>query len=247
VRQAGGQPAFDRGVVLFVHEVHKVVGKSAARFEDAYRNGWMPTLAEGSDARLAWYFDLAHGSGLAYRVVTVTAVKDGAAWSRLAERLAHGDLQSWARDLDGLQHESGGRIMTPLAWSPLLESLEDIPTNPVVHEPTMYMEDTMWPFPGKVREYIRAAGDVYQRTLAAEGSQVQMHIELALQSMPGAGRYPEVTLMQKLSSLPPLIRLLTNDMPTEVVQAGSWMDQALELRDQWQSRLLRTAVWSPLQ
>jgi hypothetical protein len=44
-----------------------------------------------------------------------------------------------------------------------------------------------------------------------------------------------------------LIRLLTNDMPTEVVQAGSWMDQALELRDQWQSRLLRTAVWSPLQ
>jgi hypothetical protein len=238
---------FERGVVLFVHEVHKVVGKAATQFEDAYRNRWMPTLAEGSDARLVWYFDLAHGSGLAYRTVTVTAVKDAAAWSRLGERVASGDLQSWARDLDGLQHESVGRIMAPLEWSPSLGSLEDIPTDPVEHEPTMYMEDTMWPYPGKVREYIHAAGNVYQKTLGAEGSQVQMHIELALQTMPGAGRYPEVTLMQKLSSLPPLIRLLTRDIPPEVVGPGSWMHEALELRDQWRSKLLRTAVWSPLQ
>ena len=76
------------GSVLFVHEVHKVVGKRAAEFEDAYRSGWMPELAQGSDARLLWYFDLAHGSGLAYRAVTVTAVRDGAAWARLAERVA---------------------------------------------------------------------------------------------------------------------------------------------------------------
>jgi hypothetical protein len=239
--------AFERGVVLFVHEVHKVVGKAAAQFEGAYRNGWMPTLAEGSDARLVWYFDLAHGSGLAYRVVTITAVRDGAAWARLAKRMASGDLQSWARDLDGLQHESVGRIMVPLEWSPSLGSLEDIPTDPTEHEPTIYMEDTMWPFPGKVQDYIRAAGDVYQQALGAEGSQVQLHIELALQSVPGAGKYPEVTLMQKLSSLPPLIRLLTHDIPAAVVQPGSWMHEALELRDQWQSRLLRTAVWSPLQ
>ena len=233
--------------MLFVHEVHKVAGKAAARFEGAYRHGWMPTLAESFDARLVWYFDLAHGSGLAYRVVTVTAVRDGAAWARLAERMASGDLQSWARDLDGLQHESVGRIMAPLEWSPSLGSLEDIPTDPNEHEPTIYMEDTMWPFPGKVQDYIQAAEDVYQQALSAEGSQVQMHIELALQSMPGAGRYPEITLMQKLSSLPPLIRLLTHDIPAAVVQPGSWMHEALEFRDQWQSRLLRTAVWSPLQ
>ena len=76
--------------MLFVHEFHKVVGKRAAAFESAYRDGWMPLLAEGDEARLAWYFDLAHGSGLAYRVVTVTAVEDGAAYVRLAERLAYG-------------------------------------------------------------------------------------------------------------------------------------------------------------
>jgi hypothetical protein len=233
--------------VLFVHEVHKVVGKAAAQFEDAYRNRWMPTLAEGSDARLVWYFDLAHGSGLAYRAVTVTAVRDAAAWYRLAERVKSGDLQAWGRDLDGLQHDAVGRIMTPLEWSPTLGSFDDIPTDPAEHEPTMYMEDTMWPFPGKVREYIEAAGNVYQKSLGAEGSQMQMHIELALQTMPGAGRYPEVTLMQKLSSLAPLIRLLTQDIPSEVLEPGSWMHEALELRDQWRSKLLRTAVWSPFQ
>jgi hypothetical protein len=233
--------------VLFVHEVHKVVGKFAAQFEDAYRSGWMQTLSKGSDARLLWYFDLAHGSGLAYRAVTVTAVEDGASWARLADRLASGDLQSWARHLDGLQHESRGRIMTPLEWSPSIGSLSDIPSDPPVHEPTMYMEDTMWPFPGKVRDYVTASGNVYRRALGAEGSQMHMSIELALQTMPGAGRYPEVTLMQKLSTLPPLIRLLTHDIPPEVTAPGSWMHEALELRDQWRSKLLRTAVWSPLQ
>src|SRR5271156_2861265 len=121
----------ERGGVVFVHEVHKVVGKAAARFEGAYRNGWMPTLAEGSDARLAWYFDLAHGSGLAYRVVTVTAVQDGPAYLRLAERVARGDLAAWARALDGLQHESHSRVLAPLPWSPPFPALEELATGGV--------------------------------------------------------------------------------------------------------------------
>ncbi len=232
--------------MLFVHEVHTVVGKCADRFEDAYRDGWMPLLADTPDARLLWYFDHAHGSGSAYRVVTVTAVEDGPTWLRLAERMASGDLRSWARDLDGLQHQSHGRILTPLEWSPTIPSLADIPTEPGDHEATMYMEDTMWPFPGKVRDYIEAAGAVYRPSLGAEGSHVQLSIQLALQTMPGAGRYPEVTLLQRLSSLPLLIRLLTNDIPPEVTGPGSWMYEALDLRDQWRSKLLRTAAWSPL-
>ncbi len=142
--------------MLFIHEVHKVVGKSASQFEEAYRGGWMPKLAEGSDARLLWYLDLAHGSGLAYRAVTVTAVTDGAAWQRLAERVAGGDLQSWARQLDGLQHQSTSRIMLPLEWSPSID-LAEVPTDPDEHEPTMYMEDTMWPFPGKDRRLHRGS------------------------------------------------------------------------------------------
>jgi hypothetical protein len=137
--------------------------------------------------------------------------------------------------------------MAALPWSPSVGSLADVPVDADEREPVMYMEDTMWPFPGKVRAYIEAAGDIYRRALGTETAQMHMKIELAMQAMPGAGRYPEVTLLQRLSSLPPLIRLLTNDIPDSVTRPGSWMHEALDLRDQWQSRLLRTATWSPLQ
>jgi len=232
--------------MLFVHEFHTVVGRRAADFESAYRDGWMPALADGTDARLAWYFDLAHGSGLAYRVVTVTAVRDGPAYVRLAERLARGDLQSWARDLDGLQHGSQGRVLATLPWSPPFPALEELPTGGDLREPTMYMEDTMWPFPGKLRPYVEAAGAVYRPALAAEDARMHMSVALGLETMPGAGRSPEVTLLQRLSSLEPLIDLLTRDLPPEVTGPGSWMHEALDLRDRWRSRLLRTAPWSPL-
>jgi hypothetical protein len=236
----------ERGIVLFVHQVHQVVGTEAERFEDAFRQGWMGSLAEGSDARLLWYFDLAHGSGLAYRVVTVTGVEDGAAWERVAERIAGGDLRSWARHLDGLQHRSTGRILTTLPWSPPPMALADVPTEATEREPVLYMEDTMWPFPGRLREYIAAAGAVYRPALGAEDAKMQMHIELALQTLPGAGRSPEVTLLQRLTSLPRLLHLLTNDLSEAVAGPGSWMHEALALRDQWRSKLLRTAPWSPL-
>ena len=77
--------------MLFMHEVHKVRGRAEDEFEAAFRDGWMPTLGAGDDARLLWYANHAHGSGPAYTVVTVTAVRDGAAWERLALRIQKGD------------------------------------------------------------------------------------------------------------------------------------------------------------
>ena len=59
--------------VLFLHETHLVAGYHEDAFEAAFRDGWMPTLAEDDDARLLWYCNLAHGATWSYRVVTVTA------------------------------------------------------------------------------------------------------------------------------------------------------------------------------
>ena len=75
--------------MLFVHEVHEVAGAREDEFEAAFRDGWMPLLAEGDDARLLWYMNHAHGSGASYNVVTITGVRDGAAWERLARRVQH--------------------------------------------------------------------------------------------------------------------------------------------------------------
>ena len=43
--------------MLFLHETHRVVGARQDDFEAAYREGWMPTLAQGDSARLLWYTD----------------------------------------------------------------------------------------------------------------------------------------------------------------------------------------------
>ena len=40
--------------------------------------------------------------------------------------------------------------------------------------------------------------------------------------------------------------LLSHDFPPEHRRPGSYMYDALEFRDQWESRLLRTSSWSPL-
>ena len=53
--------------MLFMHEVHAVIGDKERDFEAAYRDGWMPLLAEDDDARLLWYLNHAHGSGPSYR------------------------------------------------------------------------------------------------------------------------------------------------------------------------------------
>jgi hypothetical protein len=56
-----------------------------------------PRFGSDDDARVLWVLRLAHGIGESYRVITMTALRDGAAWERLADRLEHGDLADWAR------------------------------------------------------------------------------------------------------------------------------------------------------
>ncbi|MDQ1480990.1 MAG: hypothetical protein QOI44_1851, partial [Actinomycetota bacterium] len=81
--------------MLLLHEVHTVAGKHEDEFEGAFRDGWMRKVASDDDARLLYFLRLAHGTGLAYHTVTITALRDGAAYERLATRVQRGDLRSW--------------------------------------------------------------------------------------------------------------------------------------------------------
>jgi hypothetical protein len=232
--------------VLFLHEVHRMVGKREKEFEAAYQ-AWMAALAEDEGTRLLWFLHHAHGTGPSYQAVTITGLADGAAWERLARRVHRGDLRAWARAVDDCRHDVQGRLLMPLGWSPLDVDLVAVPTDGGRHATSLYMEDTMWPVRGRVDEYVAAAGDVYAGMLGvhAEG-EVLLRIEAAYQTMPGAGRWPEVTLMQKVHSMPRLVHLLTHDLPAAMSRPGTWMHDALTYRDQWRSKLLRAAPWSPL-
>jgi hypothetical protein len=235
--------------MLFLHELHAVVGYEEDAFEAAFRDGWMPALAQNDDARLLWYTNVAHGSGWSYRVVTITAVRDGEAWERLARRVQHGDLQEWARDVDRLRHDAVGKVLLPLPWGPLQDlDLATVPVGDVDHEPTVYMEDTMWPFEGRYADYVEQAGSFYAQTLGeARAADDPRFLEIhgAFQPAFGSHQRREVVLLQRILDPDRLLGLLTSDIPPAMRAPGTWMHDALQLRDQWESRLLRTSRWSP--
>ncbi len=231
--------------MLFLHEVHEVKGAAEDRFEEAYRDGWMPTLAEGDEARLLWYLHHAHGSGPAYHMVTITAVRDGAAWEKLARRMQRGDLSQWGRQLDELRHGVTAKMLLPVPWSPMQDiDLASVPTDGSTHELSIYMEDTGWPH-AAVDDYVDFWEKGYYRPMKARDGTL-LDIQVVFQTAFGSGRRKEAILMQKIVNHDMLLHLLTHEVPDEMRQPGQFMHDALAYRDRWESKLLRTSAWSPL-
>jgi hypothetical protein len=230
-------------MTLFVHEIHHVRGRSEEEFEAAYRDQWMPALAADDDARLLWYCHHAHGSGPAYHVVTITGVRDGAAWERLARRVQDGDLSKWAAGVDEMRHSLASKIMVPVPWSPLQEvDLGAVPTEPASHDLSIYMEDTGWPHHNRLDAYVDLAGRAYAPLLHQSGF---LRMEASFRPAFGTHRRAEMVLMQKILDHDRLTGLLTTEVPPERRTKGTWMNDALDVRDKWESRLLRTTSWSP--
>ena len=231
--------------MLFIHETHSVRGASEALFEEAVRNVWMTALGKTPDARLLWYCVQAHGTGPAYNVVTITAVRDGAAWESLARRVQSGDLQAWARHMDEWRYRVDSKVLLPVRWSPMQSvELEQVPVDGTTHEPTLYMEDTGWPN-AALDDYIDFWQAGYFEPMRKR-SRSMLDIQAVFQSAFGAGRRKEAILMQKITDHGALMHLLTTEISPELRAPGQFMHEALTYRDQWESRLLRTSAWSPL-
>ena len=230
--------------MLFLHETHEVIGRHEDDFEEHYRD-WMQLLAGADDARLLWYLDHVHGTGPAYTVITITAVRDASAWERLAARLHDGDLRDWAARADKLRHDSVAKLLRPLPWSGLHDvNLSEVPVDPVDHGLTLFMEDTAHPHEGMVHEYIEKAGGQYAPSLQRPNPLLEM--VGAFQPAFGTGRRREIVLWQRVADHQALLGLFTTAVPPKYKAPGTWMHDALEVRDQWTSRLLRTSAWSPL-
>lgn len=231
--------------MLLLHEVHHVRGQAEDDFEAAFRDGWMNTLAASDDARLLWFLHHAHGSGPAYHVVTITALRDGAAWERLVLRIHDGDLRQWAREVDELRHGVVGKLMVPVSWSPMQElDLAAVPTGGVEHELSIYMEDTGWPH-APIDDYVAFWETHYYGPMREQASAL-LDIQAVFRTAFGTGRRKEAVLMQKVVNHQALLGLLTTEVPQAMRRPGAFMHDALQYRDQWESKLLRTSAWSPL-
>jgi hypothetical protein len=235
--------------VLFLHETHRVKGPQADDFEAAWR-GQLDMLAKGDDARVLWFFYQAHGTGPSYTVVTMTALADGAAWERHAARLEDGDLRSWARELDAMRHGSWSKLLAPVEWSALQEvELASVPVDGSERPLALYMEDTVLPYAGKLDAYLEAARTLYARDTIgkrmADGTGL-LDLRGCFRTITGGHAGREVILWQRIMRPELLTPLLTREVPAGRRGPGTWMNDALAYRDQWESRLLRTAAWSPL-
>jgi hypothetical protein len=233
--------------MLLLHEIHTVAGKHEDDFEAAFRDGWMPTLARDDDARLLYFLRLAHGSGRAYHVITITGLRDGAAYERLATRVQNGDLCKWAGDVDRFRHEVEGKLLLPVDWSPMRDlDLAAVPTDGRQHDPVLYMEDSAWPHEAMLDAYLEKARTHYAPSLEERTERSLLTLLGVFQAALGAPRRREVVLWQRVDFPDRLPGLFTRELPAHVKGPGTWMHDALEVRDDWQSRLLRSASWSPL-
>jgi hypothetical protein len=233
--------------VLYVHEVHEVIGRHEDDFEAAYRDGWLPMLAKEDDARLLWYCVHIHGTGPAYNVVTLTAVRDGGAWEQLARRMQRGDLQDWQTDVDAMRHRVTSSVMLPVPWSPLQAvDFAELPTAPQDHDPVIYMEDTGWPHASLV-DYVDFWERGYFTPMEARPKDGRLlDIEFVFQPAYGGGRRKEAVLWQRVLDNDRLFALLVEETPASLKAPGMFMHEALAYRDTWNSRLLRSTRWSPM-
>jgi len=233
--------------MLLLHEVHTVAGRHEDAFEAAFRDGWMPALGKTDDARLLYYLKLAHGTGRAYHHVTITGLRDGNAYEQLAQRVQRGDLRAWAADIDAYRHEVKGKVLLPVDWSPMRTiDLATVPTDGREHEAALYMEDSAWPHEARLDAYLEAARTHYAPSLEDKSVRSLLTLLGVFQAALGAPRRREVVLWQRVDFPERLPALFTRELPPHVKGPGSWMHDALEVRDDWQSRLLRSASWSPL-
>jgi hypothetical protein len=240
--------------VLFVHETHRVAGKQERHFEELYRE-WAAQLGKSDDARLLWFMHQAHGAGPAYVFVTVTAVANSAALDDLnARRRRGGDLHGLTAEVDSLRHGSVAKVLEPTPFSPLTEIdlasvpvLNDLPADGVL---PLFMEDTAWPHPGRFDDYLELAGSLYIETLRAANERMAGNglLDLVAAFMPryGSGVHREIVLWQRVNNQDGLLPLFNREVPDAYKRPGSWMIDALDVRDQWESRLLRVSGWSPL-
>ena len=240
--------------MLVLHETHRVAGLHAEEFAHLYRDGWAAALADGrnADSRLLWFLEQAHGSGPSYTFVSLTAVANLDAVAALHQRVRHGDLRAWQAKVDALRHGAVAKVLAPAPFSPMVEL--DMPAVPAAADPEhgpelpLFMEDTAWPHPGRLDEYLERAGSLYVPTLARAAETGFNVIELVAAFTPlfGAGDEREVVLWQRVSRPDLLTPLLTHEVTEQHRGPGTWMHDALEVRDRWESRLLRVAPWSPL-
>lgn len=229
--------------MFILHQVHQLEPGSIDSFESFVRDEVLPSVASDPGSRLFWYASATDVSTRGREAITMIALQDAQTLERFATRMRSGDLAAVGNQLNRMRRGVETRIAKPLRHNPLTIDVSALPTSAVENHPTIsYMHDFVPPRIGQRRAYEDAMVKIY----GAMSDRELLDIALWAGLEPVAGPVPEQINISRIQNIDVLVNLFVNDIPREHKQLGTWMHEALKLRDRWTTRLVRCAPWSPL-
>jgi hypothetical protein len=230
--------------VFFVHEIHALTSAQAPTFEATLRERWAPAVAREPGMRLAWCARSMPGAIAFPEIITLTAIADGPTLERFGTRRRDGDLREEGRALSSSRTGVTTRVLTPLSFHPLVVDVDAVPTTYTDDPSEVYLHDFVPPRLGMQRAYEDAMQKIY---MGMSGDELlQIVIWAGLETVAGGGPVPETLNISHVRDAGAVTKLLAFEAPRENKQLGSWMYDALKLRDTWTTRLVRSLTWSPL-
>ena len=229
--------------MLILHQLSRVASHNREQFEQLHRDQWLPSVAQIGSCRFAWY---AMATPLARRtdeVATITVIPQDDVDEFFAA-VRSGSLAALASEISALRDSVETRLMRPIDYDPWARSGVEIPAEPVFGPTATYMHDFVPPCDGQMNAYSDMMRDKYMALTDADLSGVVLR--MSWQTVAGGGPVPEMFNLSEVLDLDMLQALFVHDVPREQKAMGTWMWDALAVRDQWTTRLLRCAEWSPV-
>jgi hypothetical protein len=232
--------------MIILHQVHRLpTGPSAKqRFADLFREEWLPHLAKGSDARLLWYGEPTASAIRSNEAISMILLQDVAALERFGLQTRTGELAALAARTNDYRDGVETRLLKALDYDPSGITFDTVPTQPVSHEPAVYMHDFVPPVIGQNRGYVDMMRARYMDLSSQDLSGVVLR--MSWETVAGGGPVPEMFNLSQVRDVDALIRLISIEIPAEYKKMGTWMWEALAVRDRWTTRLMRCVDWSPI-
>jgi hypothetical protein len=95
--------------MLVVQEMSRVKGASAADFEMATQKLWQQAQPYGVVP--GWFFEVSHGTGPSYRVVSGLRFPDWGVWEAASRAMLFGELTPAVEELDRYRHDSDSCLL----------------------------------------------------------------------------------------------------------------------------------------
>jgi hypothetical protein len=227
--------------VLYLHQIHQLPPGAESTFEAFVRDEWLPAVNSNDGAQLAWYGMTTSPARFSDEAITIVAFDDATALDRFAATERRSTL---SRALRSRRTGVQTRLLRPIDYDPWTAANTEIPDGPRDGATVTYMHDFVPPVTGQMRGYVDMMRERYMALSSQELSGVVLRT--SWQTVSGGGPIPEMFNLSEIRDVDALVALIAHEIPREYKQMGTWMWEALATRDQWTTRLARSATWSPV-